>query len=106
MAVVAVLLGIAGFILIWTVRRQSRVGIWLSIAGVCGILVHGSLVLTAITGVSDSRYTLGLWAPMSLGIWALLVAVFIRLAPWIMQWRVAGNSAAKEVIIENRIEAR
>jgi hypothetical protein len=49
-----------------------------------GLIVHGALLLTALTAVDIPRYTLGLWVPMVLGVGLS--------ALWVIQSTVPGAS--------------
>jgi hypothetical protein len=40
----------------------------LKLSGICGIAVHGGLILSALSSAGIPRYTIGLWPPMVVGI--------------------------------------
>ena len=44
----------------------------LAIAGLCGMIVHGGLLLSALGGVGIARYAHGLWVPLVVGLAASL----------------------------------
>ena len=46
---------------------MSRPSATLALAGLCGLTVHTTLLLTALTTVGIPRYVLGLWVPIGLG---------------------------------------
>lgn len=64
---IAALLLAAGVVLIGTLIRR-RPSLELAAAGLAGLIVHGSLLFTALTGVGIARYVLGLWVPIAVGV--------------------------------------
>jgi hypothetical protein len=64
---IAALLAASGLALIITLARRREPGALLAAGGLCGLVVHAALVLTALTGVGIPRYVLGLWVPMAVG---------------------------------------
>jgi len=65
---IAVFLLTAGIVLIGVLIRRRRPSLELAAAGFTGLIVHGSLLFTALTGVGVPRYVLGLWVPIAIGV--------------------------------------
>jgi hypothetical protein len=55
-------------------------GLALAIAGLCGMIVHGGLLLSALGGVGIARYAHGLWVPLVVGLAASLAWIARLLA--------------------------
>jgi hypothetical protein len=64
----AALLAVAGLALLTALVRGRRPSTLLATAGLCGMLTHGGLILSALTGVGIARYLLGLWVPLAIGV--------------------------------------
>jgi hypothetical protein len=54
--------------LIVSIARGREPDALLVVGGLCGLVVHAALILTALTAVSIPRYVLGLWVPLAIGI--------------------------------------
>ena len=67
MAAIAGLLAVCALSLLVVMIGRREPGFLLAGAGLCGLIVHGALILTALTGVGIPRYVLGLWVPMAIG---------------------------------------
>jgi hypothetical protein len=67
MVAVAALLLLPGIVLLGQLARLRQPGRLLAAAGLSGLIMHGGLLLTALTAVGVPRYTLGLWVPLVLG---------------------------------------
>lgn len=80
---IAALLAAAALTLVAVLSHRGKPSATLAIAGLCGMTVHATLLLTALTGVGIPRYVLALWIPLALST-VLSVAwlwdVFIRRA--------------------------
>ena len=88
------MLGIAGLLagcglaLAIVMLRRREPGLLLAAGGLCGLVVHAALILTALTGVGIPRYVLGLWVPMAIGtglaglwLWELCASPRLLLRP-------------------------
>ena len=64
----AALLAAASVCLIATLCLRRSPTLELAMGGLCGVIVHGILLLTALAGVGIARYTLGLWLPLAAGL--------------------------------------
>jgi hypothetical protein len=78
------MLGVAGMLalvsasLLVVLARRRSPGLARAIAGLCGMIVHGGLLLSALGGVGIARYAHGLWVPLVVGLAASLA--------WIARW--------------------
>ena len=79
---IAVLLLTAGVVLIGVLIRRRRPTLALSAAGLTGLIVHGSLLFTALTGVGIPRYVLGLWVPIAIGVAMSALWIISSLGSW------------------------
>jgi hypothetical protein len=64
----AALLAAAGICLIATLCLRRSPTLELAMGGLCGVIVHGVLLLSALAGAGIPRYTLGLWPPLAAGL--------------------------------------
>lgn len=73
------------------VRRPLSLAFKLS--GICGIIVHAGLILSALGSVGIPRYTIGLWPPLEVGV-LFLIASMLRCtsrSAMLMRRDTAGN---------------
>jgi len=94
MLVIAAVLALAGIWVVVGLCLRRSLGLPLKLSGICGIVVHAGLVVSALGSVGIPRYTIGLWPPMVVGIlffgaWAAQQTV--RLA------RIIGGRKSGEV---------
>jgi hypothetical protein len=75
---VAGLFALAGACLLVALGRRRSPGVALAVAGLCGMIVHGGLLLSALGGVGIARYAHGLWVPLAVGLAASIA--------WIGRW--------------------
>jgi len=68
MYAIATVLLISGLVLLARLAFLRRPSALLAAAGLCGIVMHGAMLLTALTAVGLSRYAFALWVPLTLGI--------------------------------------
>lgn len=66
-AIAAALLA-PGLVLLAAIARRRTPSPELALAGLAGLIVHGCMLLTALTAVGIPRYVLGLWAPLAIGL--------------------------------------
>jgi hypothetical protein len=80
----AALLGTASICLVATLCLRRSPTLELAMAGLCGVIVHGVLLLSALAGVGIARYTLGLWPPLAAGLafTGLWIGSLVRPIPW------------------------
>jgi hypothetical protein len=64
---IGALLAASGLALLVTMVRGRDPAALLAAGGLCGIVVHAALVLTALTALGIPRYVLGLWVPLATG---------------------------------------
>ncbi len=77
---IALLLAFSSAVLLGMLCRRRRPSLELAVGGLCGLIVHGGLLLTAFTGIGIPRYVCGLWVPMAIGFGmsALWLVSFVR----------------------------
>ena len=83
---IASLLALAAATVLVAAAIGAPPSLWFSTAGVCGLMVHGTFLLTAATGIATPRYTLAAWAPMAIGVLAFVI--------WAAQRSVARGRGA------------
>jgi hypothetical protein len=64
---VAGLLAVASICLLGALCLRHRTSLELAVSGLCGVIAHAGMLLTALGGVGIPRYTLGLWVPLAVG---------------------------------------
>jgi hypothetical protein len=94
---VAGLLALASVCLLAALCRCRGASLELAMSGLCGMIVHGGLLLSALAGAGIPRYTLGLWVPLVVGIafsvqWVLGLIRSAGLTVHAMNARVAPRS--------------
>jgi len=75
---VAGLFALAGACLLVALGRRRSPGVAPAVAGLCGMIVHGGLLLSALGGVGIARYAHGLWVPLAVGLVASIA--------WMERW--------------------
>jgi hypothetical protein len=70
---VAGLFALAGACLLVSIARRRPASLALAIAGTCGMILHGGLLLNALGGIGIARYAHGLWVPWAVGLAAAIV---------------------------------
>jgi hypothetical protein len=68
MLVIAALLALSGLWVVIGLCLRRSLGLPLKLSGICGIIVHAGLIVSALGSVGIPRYTIGLWPPMVVGI--------------------------------------
>jgi hypothetical protein len=67
MSIIAALLLASSVALLFVVMRLQQPSLELALAGTAALIVHGALLLVAVTSVGAPRYLLGLWVPLAIG---------------------------------------
>jgi hypothetical protein len=62
------LLALAALLTIIGLLLRCSLALSLNFSGICGIVVHAGLILSALGSAGIPRYTIGLWPPMVVGI--------------------------------------
>jgi len=80
---IALLLAFSSVVLLGTLCRRRHPNMELAVGGLCGLIVHGGLLLSAFAGIGISRYFYGLWVPVTIG--------FGMSAPWLISFAVPAS---------------
>jgi hypothetical protein len=64
----AACLALAGLLLLVGLCRRRALSLELRLSGLCGIITHAGLIISALLSVGLPRYTIGLWPPMEIGL--------------------------------------
>lgn len=64
---IAACLALAGLLLILSLCRGRLPTLELRLSGLCGMITHAGLIMSALLSVGLPRYTIGLWPPMEVG---------------------------------------
>ena len=65
---IAALLAIASFLLLGGIVSRRPLSLELKFSGICGIIAHVGLLVSALGSVGIPRYTIGVWPPLEIGI--------------------------------------
>jgi hypothetical protein len=68
MLTIAALFAVSGLWVVVGLCLRRPLSLPLKLSGICGIIVHAGLVVSALGSVGIPRYTIGLWPPMVTGI--------------------------------------
>ncbi len=66
-AAIATLLAVGSILLFVGLCRRRPLSLALKLGGICGVIVHSGLILSALGSVGIPRYTIGLWPPLEVG---------------------------------------
>jgi len=83
MLAAAAILALAGFLLIAGLCLRRPLSLELTLGGICGIIVHVGMIVSALGSVGIPRYTIGLWPPLVVGV--------LFVGAWAVQ-RVRGSA--------------
>jgi hypothetical protein len=88
----AALLAAASICLLATLCLRRSPTLELAMGGLCGVIVHGVLLLSALTGVGIARYMLGLWLPLAAGLVfsGLWIGSLVGPIKWAERWQVSN----------------
>jgi hypothetical protein len=87
---IAAALAVSGLSLVLALCLQRPLALPLRVSGICGIIVHIGLIVSALGSVGIPRYTIGLWPPM--------VVAVLFLGRWAQQqaMEMAGATRRRE----------